>query len=146
MLLGPWGFSRQEHSSGLPCPPLGDLPNPGIKPRSPILQADSLPSEPPGKPLNVYTNWPWCLEGLGAGGEWDDRGWDGWMASPTWWAWVWVNSGSLWWMEAWRAAIHGVAKSQTRLTELNWTELHMRHQCFTYQTQKEIWSKQSNFT
>ena len=34
----------------LPCPPPGDLPNPGIKPRSPMLQADSLPSEPPGKP------------------------------------------------------------------------------------------------
>ena len=40
-----------------------------------------------------------CCEGLGAGGEGDDRGWDGWMASPTQWAWVWVNSGSLWWTE-----------------------------------------------
>ena len=37
------------------------------------------------------------LEGLGAGGERDDRGWDGWMASPTRWTWVWVNSGSWWW-------------------------------------------------
>ena len=34
---------------------------------------------------------------LGVGGEGDDRGWDGWMASPTWWAWVWVSSGSWWW-------------------------------------------------
>ena len=41
-------FSRQEYWYGLPCPPPGDLPNPGIKPRSPALQADSLPSEPPG--------------------------------------------------------------------------------------------------
>ena len=48
----PWRFSRQEYWSGLPCPP-GDLPNPGIKPRSPTLQADSLPSEPPGKPKNT---------------------------------------------------------------------------------------------
>ena len=40
---------------------------------------------------------PWCWEGLGAGGEGDDRGWDGWMASPTWWTWVWVNSVSWWW-------------------------------------------------
>ena len=40
------GFSRQEHWSGLPCPPLGDLPHPGIEPRSLALQADSLPSEP----------------------------------------------------------------------------------------------------
>ena len=45
------------------------------------------------------THWkrPWCWEGLGTGGEGDDRGWDGWMASLTRWAWVWVNSGSLWW-------------------------------------------------
>jgi len=42
------GFSRQEYWSGLPCPPSGDLPNPGTEPRSPALQADSLPSEPPG--------------------------------------------------------------------------------------------------
>ena len=45
------GFSRQEYWSGLPCPPPGDLPDPGTKPGSPALQADSLPSEPPGKPL-----------------------------------------------------------------------------------------------
>ena len=38
--------------SGLPCSPSGDLPNPGVKPKSPALQADSLPSEPPGKPKN----------------------------------------------------------------------------------------------
>ena len=44
--LCPWGFSRQEYWSGLPCPPPGELPNPGIKPRSSALQADSLPSEP----------------------------------------------------------------------------------------------------
>ena len=47
----PWGFSRQEYWSGLPCPPPGDLPNPGIEPRSPALQVDSLLSEPPGKPM-----------------------------------------------------------------------------------------------
>ena len=43
------GFPRQEYWSGLPFPSLGDLPEPGIEPRSPALQADSLPSEPPGK-------------------------------------------------------------------------------------------------
>ena len=42
------GFSRQEYWSGLPFPSPGDLPNPGIKPGSPALQADALPSEPPG--------------------------------------------------------------------------------------------------
>ena len=45
------------------------------------------------------THWKrlWCWEGLGAGGEGGDRGWDGWMASLTRWTWVWVNSGSWWW-------------------------------------------------
>ena len=42
-------FSRQECWSGLPFPSPGDLPDPGIEPRSPTLQADALPSEPPGK-------------------------------------------------------------------------------------------------
>ena len=46
----PWGFSRLEYWSGLPCPPPGDLPSPGIEARSLALQADSLPGEPPGKP------------------------------------------------------------------------------------------------
>ena len=48
------GFSRQEYWSGLPFPSPGDLPDPGIKPRSPALQADALTSEPPGKPPGVY--------------------------------------------------------------------------------------------
>ena len=59
-LLCPWGFSRQEYWSELPCPPPGDLPNPKIEPRFPTLQVDSLltetpggffSTEPPGKPL-----------------------------------------------------------------------------------------------
>ena len=44
------GFSGQEYWSGLPFPSPGDLPDPGIEPRSPSLQADALTSEPPGKP------------------------------------------------------------------------------------------------
>ena len=44
------GFFRQEYWSGLPFPPPGDLPDPGIEPRSPEFQADALTSEPPGKP------------------------------------------------------------------------------------------------
>ena len=43
------GFSKQEYWSGLPFPSPGDLPNPGIEPRSPALQTDTLSSEPPGK-------------------------------------------------------------------------------------------------
>ena len=75
---------------------------------------------------------PWCWERLRAGGEGDDRGWDGWMVSPTQWTWVWVNSGSwfkFWEMdrEVWRAAVHGVAKSQTWLND--WTELTEQRPC-----------------
>ena len=47
------GILQQEYWTGLPCPPPGDLPNPGIEPRSPALQADSLLFEPPGKPKNT---------------------------------------------------------------------------------------------
>ena len=45
------GFSRQEYWNGLPFPSPGDLPDPGIEPMSPVLQADALTSEPPGKPI-----------------------------------------------------------------------------------------------
>ena len=52
------GFSRQEYWSGLPCPPLWDLPNPGIEPVTPVSPAlleDSLPTEPQGKHLSLYS-------------------------------------------------------------------------------------------
>ena len=65
----------------------------------------------------------WCWEGLGAGGEGDDRGWDGWMASLTWWTWFWVNSGSWWWTG--RPGMLQFMGSQRVghdwATELNWT-------------------------
>ena len=47
------GILMREYWSGLPCPPLGDIPNPGTEPKSPALQADSLPSGPSGKPKNT---------------------------------------------------------------------------------------------
>ena len=50
-LLSPWGFSRQEYWSRFPCLPPGDLPDPGMEPRSPTMQVDSLLSEPPRKPI-----------------------------------------------------------------------------------------------
>ena len=58
--LCPWGLSRQEYWSVLPCPPPRDLSNEGIEPRSPKLQADSLPSEPTGKPIFLL----FCLENV----------------------------------------------------------------------------------
>ena len=72
------------------------------------------------------THWKrlWCWEGLGAGGEGDDRGWDGWMASPTRWTWVWVNSGCRWWTGRpgvlWFMGLQRVRHDWA--TELNWTE------------------------
>ena len=67
---------------------------------------------------------PWCWERLRAGGEGDDRGWDGCMASPTQWTWVWVNSRSWWWTG--RPGVLWFMGSQTVgydwVTELNWTE------------------------
>ena len=67
---------------------------------------------------------PWCWEGLGAGGEGNDRGWDGWMASLTRWTWVWMNSGSWWWTR--RPGVLQLMGSQRvghdRATELNWTD------------------------
>ena len=109
------GFSRKECWSGLPCLPPGDLPNPGIKPMSPALKADSLPLEPPGKPYLLYTHvlfhgihvsyfghlmWraellekTLTLEKIEGRGEEGDRGWDGWIASSTQWTWIWANSG-----------------------------------------------------
>ena len=52
-LYSPWTSPGQNTGVGGPFPSLGDLPNPGIKPRSPTLQADSLPAEPPGKSKNT---------------------------------------------------------------------------------------------
>jgi len=77
--------------------------------------------------LEELTGWkrPWCWEGLKAGGEGDDRGWDDWMASPTQWTWVWANSRSWWW-----TGRSGVLLSMWLqrfgwdwAAEVNWTEL-----------------------
>ena len=57
-------FSRPEYWSGYPSPSPGDLPNPGIEPRSPSLQADSLPAEPQGKPKNTGVGNLSLLQGI----------------------------------------------------------------------------------
>ena len=91
------GFSKKEYWSGLPFPSPGDLPDPGIEARSPALQADVSPSEPPGKPDNhdgkgylkkEYIYAPWYWGRLRARGQGSGRGWYSWIASPTQGTWV----------------------------------------------------------
>ena len=69
----------------------------------------------------------WCWERLRAGGEGDDRGWDGWMASLTQWTWVWVNSGSWWWTGR-PGVLRSMGSQRVRqdwVTELNWMNVHL---------------------
>ena len=74
------------------------------------------------------THWKrsWFWEGLGAGGEGNDRGWDGRTASPTRWTWVWVNSGS-WWWTGMPGVLRFMGSQRVWMTErLKWTELVMK--------------------
>ena len=80
---------------------------------------------------------PWSWERLRAGGEGGNRGWDGWMVSPTWWTWVWVASGSWWWTG--RPGVLQFMGSQRVghdwATELNWKLFmlfHLFFQLFIY--------------
>ena len=69
---------------------------------------------------------PWCWEILKAGGEGDNRGWDGWMASLTWWTWVWVSFGSWWWTGK-PSVLQSMGSQRVGhdwVTELNWS-FHM---------------------
>ena len=89
------------------------------KAETPVLLATSC---------EELTHWKrlWCWEGLGAGGEGDDRGWDGWMASLTQWMWVWVSSRSWWWTGR-PGVLWSMGSQRVRhdwATELNWTELN----------------------
>ena len=78
---------------------------------------------------------PWCWERLRGGGEGDNRGWDGWMASPTRWTWVWVDSGSWWWTG--RPGVLQFMGSQRVghdwATELNWTDGYFFLKCNHHQ-------------
>ena len=83
--------------------------------------------------LQIFGHWcqnlthlkrPWCWERLKAGGEGDDRRWDGWMVSMTQWTWVWVDSRSWWWTGR-PGVLRFMGSQRVRhdwATELNWTE------------------------
>ena len=86
-------------------------------------EAEALILWPPGKEL---THWPtsWCWERLKTGGKGDDRGWDGWMASPTQRTWVWPSSGSWWWTGK-SGMLQSIGLQRVRhnwVTDWNWTE------------------------
>ena len=67
---------------------------------------------------------PWCWERLKVGGERDDRGWDGWMASLIQWTWVWVNPESWWWVgRPWCCSPWG-CKELSMTERLNWTKMN----------------------
>ena len=102
--------------------------------------------------FNPFTAWceeltrwkrPWCWERLKAGGEGDDRGWDGWMASLTQWTWVWVNSRSWWWtgrpgvlQSMWLQVLQSMGLqrvNQDWATELKWTEMGNGELMLTFQ-------------
>ena len=83
---------------------------------------DETPILWPPDVKNWHLKRPWCWESLRAGGEGDDRGWDGWMASLTRWTWVWASSGSWWWTGR-PGVLQSMGSQRVRhnwMTELNW--------------------------
>ena len=96
----------------------------GVRVRS-WCQVVGLWQEPSSQLQIAVFLWPWFWERLKAGGEPDDRGWDGWMASLTQWTWVWVNSGSWWWTgrSGMLQSVGSQRVGHNWVTELNWTGL-----------------------
>ena len=86
------------------------------------VEAETLVLWPPDAKSWLICKKTWCWERLKAGGEGDNRGWDGWMASPTQWTWVWLGSGSWWWTGKpgvlWFMGLQRVGHDWT--TKLNW--------------------------
>ena len=96
---------------------------------SPLGCKEIQPVHPKGNQSNTLATWceelthfkrSWYWEILKARGEGDDRGWDRWMASPTQWTWVWVNSGSWWWTGQPGMLLSMGFKESDRTEQLNW--------------------------
>ena len=118
LLRVPWTARRSNHSILKEISPEYSLEGLMLEAEIPILWL------PDAKNWLIWKN-PGCWERLKAGGDGDDRGWDGWMASPTQWTWVWASSGSWCW-----TGKLGVLKSMGSqrveydwVTELNWLRL-----------------------
>ena len=118
--VGLWRRLSAEELMLLNCGPILKEINPGISLEGMMLKRKLQYFATSCEEL---THWKrlWCWEGLGTGGKGDDKGWDGWMASPTQWTYVWVNWELMMDREAWHAAIHEVTRSWTWLSD--WTEL-----------------------
>ena len=118
LLRVPWTTRRSNQSILKEISPGCSLEGMMLKLKLPILWPPHVKSWLTGKDSDAGRDW-------GVGGEGDDRGWDGWMASPTWWTWVWVNSRSWWWtgrpgmlrFMGWQRVGHDW------VTELNWTDV-----------------------
>ena len=121
LLIVPWTARRSNQSI------MKEI-NPGISLEGMMLK---LKLSTLATSCEELTHWKrlWCWEGLGAVGEGDDWGWDGWMASRTRWTWVWVNSGRWWWTG--RPGVLRFMGSQRVghdwATELNWIESNCQH-------------------
>ena len=133
LCLGNWGFLMQKWCRGVAEDSSeslglqGDQTSQSVNPKGNqswifIGRTDAEAKGPilwPPDAKNWLTGKDLMLGKIEGGSQKGMTGWDGWMASPTWWTWVWASSGS-WWGTG-KPGVHGVTKSRTRLS--NWTEL-----------------------
>ena len=91
------------------------------------VEAETLILWPPDVKNGLIGKRPWCWERLRAGGEGNDKGWDGCMASPTLWTWVWVRPGSWWWTGR-PGVLQSKGSQRVEHDWVNWTE-YIVHAC-----------------
>ena len=119
-----WTVVSETFESSLDCKKIKPVSPKGNQSRMFTGKTDAE-AEYFGHLMQELTHWkrPWCWERLKAGREGDDRGWDGWMASPTRWTWVWASFGSWWWTGK-PDVLQSMGLQRVRhdwATELNWT-------------------------